>query len=139
MGYKTDGSGLLFRSTFYPQRAEKCSFTCEGPIRGWGGQWQTHRMLPTFYALSCTCILVNPQIHVKWTYWYPRSTHVAIVSELDMPFGTASSVILRLVKCDRILVTALIHNTDKSKAGVKRVGMAGGSPHLPAWPMKQLY
>lgn len=55
--------------------------------------------------------------------------HVAAVTELDMPFGTSSSVIFR---------PALIHNTNKSKAGVRRVGMAGGS-HLPAWPGKQLY
>lgn len=64
---------------------------------------------------------------------------MAIVSELDMPFGSSSSVIFRLLKSDRILVTALIHNPKQSKAGVSRAGTAGGPPHLPEWPVKQLY
>lgn len=81
-------------------------------------------------------ILFNSQISMKYNYCYSCSTDVEIISELDMPYRTSSSVIFRLLKWwnpfIKNLVKVPIYTTNESKSchWKRKVGRKLPSPSI---------
>lgn len=98
-------------------------------MRGQCGVGDSNSWRSDASSVLCSVLHVyldQPHIYEVDLYCYPHPTHVELVPELEMPFGTSSSVIFRLLKVwsnpftKNLVKACVISNTNKSKAAVRR-------------------